>query len=143
MHIHNAQKIDVSGFDRVVKLKDLDSEMAYLPVKLGEKFIIEIEGTPSSGFLWTVEDLGYRHSLEALELIECMNLDENHAGEYYNYPKGHTNKESGVYHFHFRVNNKGHTGSETINFILRKPETKVGAIEKHLYIHVDERKDEL
>jgi len=142
-----------NGF-RVIKLKDLDPELSYIPVTIGEKFIVEIEASPeSTGFIWTLEslDLGpashNRQAVETLNLVHPLNLDEHHEGEFFKRPKSNNNNDKdaheGVYHFEFKVNTEGHTGSETLSFIHRKPSTMEGHTEKQVYLSISARKDEL
>jgi len=141
---------DTEGY-KIFRLKDLDSELPHIEVKPAEKFIIEIESNPSTGFIWTIEDLEIKHSLETLDLVHCTNLDDNLTGEFYTKKPDGNNKVGvgGFYHFQFQANIYDNTGSETINFIQKRPGTMEGAIEKHVYITITknptttERKDEL
>lgn len=93
---------------RVVRLRDL-LEKSYLPVKFGEKFLIEIEERMINHFKWKLHP-NHRNSKhpEELKLITPINLDSTNIGETF------TREEKGVFHFKFEAGSV--SGHEEVKF---------------------------
>ena len=133
---------------RTIKIEDLDHDLHYIPLRNGEKFIIEIEGSPSTGFIWTLDDLNLKHSLaNTLPLIQAINLDKNRSAVFYRKPhkedKDHLKSSEGIYQFKFKVNDENRTGHETISFNLKNIDTHEGITEKKVNISVSNPKTDL
>lgn len=126
--------------ERIIKLKDLDLENkeTYIPVKSGQFFTIELEGNPSTGYGWFVED---PEKLEREGLLKAKNLDKNNSGEYYRKEEEIFSTENepirlgggGIYHFKFLAEKNGH---EEITFIYKRPWDNTDQVKKTLNIKV-------
>ncbi len=99
---------------RVINIELFKDENAYLPVKVGEKFTIEINGNPTTGYLWILEK-GNKESL-----LTPLNLNENSSGEYFshNTDDGRVGV-GGIYHFKFQAGEN--SGEETLVFLNKRP----------------------
>ena len=119
---------------RVVKLADFVENGSYLPVKSGEDFIIEIEGNPSTGYKWALENA---EVVAKNKVLFPLNLDTNGSGLFYN-----SNKEksmlNGIYHFHFNTKKQG---NEKLIFSYYKESQQ--SIKKTIEIHVRDVKKDL
>ncbi len=120
-------EVDNEGF-RKINIKDLEED-SYLPLTLGQKFIIELDGNPTTGYSWTLEDPQYLNS----SLLKTIDLKENNGGEYY---KKHTDEDSefkrvgggGYYHFKFQVGEI--EGFHKLNFVYKRAWTDEDKIKK-------------
>jgi len=131
---------------RIVKLKDFTGENSYLPVKCGQKFTIEIEGNPTTGFQWSLES---KSESVKDKLLTPLNLNEKNQGEFYSYNKKSEDTElkrlgaGGIYHFKFQSDEKK-SGYEELTFIHKRPWTDEGSIKQKITVKVvnlDDKKD--
>ena len=119
--------------ERVIKLSDFKEENSYLPVKRGQLFTIEIEGNPSRGRIWRVDE---QDKLTINNLLVPINLDKDNTTIFYS-SKGEQ-YSNGFYHFQFRATNTT-TGSEKIVFAYydtNQPKSNHKQIKKSINIHV-------
>jgi predicted secreted protein len=131
---------------RIVKLKDFTGENSYLPVKCGQKFTIEIEGNPTTGFQWSLESKS--ESIKD-KLLTPLNLNEKNQGDYYSYNKKSADSEikrlgvGGIYHFKFQ-SDENKSGYEELAFIYKRPWTDDGSTKQKITVKIvklDDKKD--
>ena len=119
--------------ERVIKLSDFKEENSYLPVKRGQTFTIEIEGNPSRGRIWKLDE---PEKLTINSLLSPVNIDKNHSAVFYSSKGDQSNYSNGFYHFQFKATNES-TGHEKISFaFLDTNESKQKVIKKSINIHV-------
>ena len=114
--------------EKLIKLIDLLDSDSYIPVKRGQIFIIEIEGNPSEGKVWTVDD---PKRLISSNLINPLNLDDNNSSPFYN-SEVQSDFANGFYHFKFK-SSKRNFGHEQITFVYKN---KDRIIKKTINIHI-------
>ncbi len=86
---------------RKIKLEDITLD-SYVPVKIGQKVIIEIEGNPTTGFIWILSNP------EHLRKVKTLNLDDKNSAEYFTRTESDGKLGSkGVYHFKFEAKEMG------------------------------------
>ena len=132
------------GEFRIININDFNGEGVYLPVKSGQKFIIEVEGNPTTGYIWFLDDVEKINK----ELIFPLNLNEKNSVDPYNYK---TDDESeihkirgsgGLYHFKFQAHDTN-SGSEVLKFIYKRPWTAENEVKKLKYdimlLEIDKR----
>jgi predicted secreted protein len=126
------------GF-RKINIKELEGEASYLPIKGGEKFIIEIEGNPTTGYNWYLDK---KEELDQNSLITPLYLKENNLGEFYKNPseQKQQNEEmrlgaGGLFHFKFQASQKN-SGSEVLNFVYKRSWESEGQITKSINVKV-------
>ena len=123
---------------RIVKLNDFSGENSYLPVKCGQKFIIEIAGNPTTGYVWTLEGSS-ENDLE--KLVTPLNLNEKNSAEYYSNNKQSSDNEimrvgvGGIYHFKFQAH-ETKSGHAELTFIYKRPWSDEGASKRKVVIKV-------
>ena len=127
----------ISFTERVIKLSDFKEENSYLPVRRGQTFTIEIEGNPSRGRIWKIDE---PEKLTINSLITPTNIDKNNTAIFYSSKGDESNYSNGFYHFQFKASNST-TGHEKINFAFydtNEEKSKQKAIKKSINIHVVE-----
>lgn len=104
---------------RVVNINEFEGEGSYLPIKSGQTFIIEMEGNPSTGSTWILENADSLNK----GLLTPLNLREKNTGEYFS---TNTNEEGqrvmgrpGIYRFKFQANNVN-SGSDILHFVYKR-----------------------
>lgn len=126
---------------RILNLNDIKDLDSYIPIKLGQKFIIEIEGNPTTGYMWSLEN---HDNLKNSNLVTPLNLDEHHSAEYYgkNYDKKTVQDEKvrlsgtgGIYHFKFQANSEK-IGEETLNFVYKRSWENDGQSRKSINLKI-------
>ena len=125
---------------RIININDFQGD-SYLPLKTGQKFIIELEGNPTTGYQWFLDDV---HKINK-ELVSPLNLNESNSADYY---KRNDIEESeikrvgggGVYHFKFQAH-ESNSGSEVLTFIYKRPWTNEGQIKKTINLKVINKKE--
>ena len=105
-------------------------------MKSGQKFIIEMEGNPTTGFSWFLEDVEKLNK----ELIIPLNLNEKNSAEFYRKTPDEENGtkilgSGGIYHFKFQTH-QTNSGDEVLRFVYKRPWTKENEIRKSIYIKV-------
>lgn len=121
--------------ERIIKLSDFKEENSYLPVKRGQTFTIEIEGNPSRGRIWKVDE---PEKLAINNLLFPVNLDKDQSAVFYSSKGDQSNFSNGFYHFQFRASNHSN-GHEKINFVFvdtNEEKSKQKVIKKSINIHV-------
>ena len=88
---------------RVIKLVDFVENGSYLPVRNGEDFIIEVEGNPSTGYKWYLDNA---EVVAKNKVLFPLNLDNKGSGQFYNSHKDNTIL-NGIYHFQFSAKKQG------------------------------------
>jgi len=126
--------------DRIIRLRELNlnDEETYIPVKSGQKFTIELEGNPTTGYSWFLE---MPEKLQETNLLKPINLKENNAGEYYSIGNQNNKEEEiqrvgggGIFHFKFLSGeNNGH---EKLTFVYKRPWNEEGKIQKSINVKV-------
>ena len=119
--------------ERVIKLSDFKEENSYLPVKRGQTFIIEIEGNPTRGRIWRLEE---PEKLTISNLLRPINLDKENSTIFYSSKGDQSNFSNGFYHFHFQAADSmtGHEKIQFLYFDTNEPKSK--PIKKSINIHV-------
>jgi predicted secreted protein len=105
-------------------------ENSYLPMKVGQKIIIEVEGNPTTGYVWMVNN---RESIKTNGIISALNLNENGTAEFFNAPSEVVGA-SGLYQFKFEA--LGKQGYEAVEFVHKRPWEDVANAIKKVNIHV-------
>jgi predicted secreted protein len=126
---------------RIINIKDFQGEGSYLPLKSGQKFIIELEGNPTTGYSWFLEDVEKLNK----ELINPLNLNERNSADYYSKTQQNENNPSesemkvlgggGIYHFKFQAHHTNN-GSEVLNFVYKRPWTQENEVRKSINVKV-------
>lgn len=122
---------------RIINIKDFQGEGSYLPLKSGQKFIIELEGNPTTGYSWFLEDIEKLNK----ELINPLNLNEKNSADYYSNTNQKDESEmrvvggGGIYHFKFQAHHTNN-GSEVLNFVYKRPWTKENEVRKSINVKV-------
>jgi predicted secreted protein len=121
---------------RIINIDDLKGEGSYIPVKSGQKFIIEMEGNPTTGFSWFLE---HPEKLNR-ELIIPLNLNEKNSAEFYRKTSEKENEmkilgSGGIYHFKFQTH-PTNSGDEVLHFVYKRPWTNENEIRKSINIKV-------
>jgi len=114
--------------EKLIKLIDLLDDDTYIPIRQGQIFIIEIEGNPSEGKVWTVYE---PKLLISRNLIKPLNLDNSNSTTFY-HSKTDSDFSNGFYHFKFKSSKKN-TGYEEITFIYKFNQK---TIQKTIHIHI-------
>ncbi len=109
---------------RKVKLDDI-IEDSYIPIKLGQKIIIEMEGNPTTGFIWVLSNTEHLHK------VKPLNLDEKFSGEYF--AGGTSMGTGGIYHFKFQGKE---VGNDVLIFKYQRPWDKEGSTSKSVNLIV-------
>lgn len=128
---------------RIINLGNITTENAYIPVISGQKFILELEGNPTTGYSWFLEN---HEALMASKLITPENLTENNSGEFYRKPKDSTENEvrrvgvGGIFHFKFSTN-ADLEGQEDITLVYKRPWEQDISIKKTISLKVVKDKD--
>ena len=131
--------------EKIIRIKHLQlTDQAYIPIKSGQRFTIELEGNITTGFSWFL-DLPER--LKETNIVIPTNLKENNTGDYYgNIPREDKIKlkvgENGIYHFKFLAGND--SGEEKITFVYKRPWTNDGKLQKSInvkIVNLNEKKD--
>ena len=126
--------------DRIIRMKELnlDSKETYIPVKSGQKFTIEIEGNPSTGYSWFLET---PEKIERSGLLKATNLNKHNSGDYYRSSELNKNEtevlrvgSGGLFHFKFLAGEK--SGHEEITFIYKRPWDEEDQIKKTIIVKV-------
>jgi predicted secreted protein len=120
---------------RLIKLSDLSDENSYIPVKAGQKFTLELEGNPTTGYQWFVHN---KLLLDENKTLKALNLDGYNVGEYYRKPNSGDRQMVGVggyYHFKFEATKPGY---ENVTFVYKRAYSDEGEIYKNVNIHVVE-----
>lgn len=123
--------------DRIIRLKDIEGENSYIPVRGGQKFTIEIEGNPTTGYQWQLE---LPEKLTNKKMIKPINLKENNTSDYYTRQRMsedevHALGVGGIYHFKFQANEEKE-GMEELTFIYKRPWTDEDQIQKKVNLKV-------
>jgi predicted secreted protein len=121
---------------RTVKLADI-TDNSYVPIQTNNKIIFEVEGNPTTGYIWTI---GNTDKLKEDRIIKPSNLDEKNSGVFYKSPSEKIGV-GGVYHFEFETNEK--QGHEIIQFMYKRPWTDEGKIIKNVNVNVVQQTNEL
>lgn len=88
---------------RIVKLSDFVENSSYLPIRKNDEFILEVEGNPSTGYKWYLENA---ELVAKNRILFPLNLDNNGSGIFFNSNK-EKNLINGIYHFHFLAKEQG------------------------------------
>jgi predicted secreted protein len=101
--------------ERIIKLTDLLDDDNYIPIKQGQIFTIEVEGNPSEGKVWSVED---SKRLISANIVKPLNLNKDNTVTFY---QSHTENSfsNGFYHFKFKASKRS-TGHEEITFVYKE-----------------------
>jgi predicted secreted protein len=121
--------------DRVIKLSDFKDDNSYLPVKRGQTFTIEIEGNPTRGRIWKIDE---PEKLKFNSLLTPINIDKDNSAIFYSSKGDQSNYSNGFYHFQFQATNAS-TGHEKINFAFydtNEEKSKQKVVKKSINIHV-------
>jgi predicted secreted protein len=97
---------------RTVKLEDITPD-SYIPVKIGQRVLIEAEGNSTTGFVWILSNTQH------LEKVKALNLDEKNSGEFYSRDGILGAKE--IYHFKFE---SIEAGNDVLIFKYQRPGDK-------------------
>lgn len=118
---------------RVVQMDMFDHENSYLPVKPGQKFIIEGKGSKTKGYSWVLSN-----SERLLEdgIVIPLNLDDSQSGDYYHHhdPEQREYTE-GIFHFKFEASNE-RTGMQKLEFLFKKNDNGEVQTSKNININV-------
>ena len=114
--------------EKLIRLVDLLEDNTYIPIRLGQVFIIEIEGNPSEGKVWILNEPSL---LISRNLIRPLNIDEKNSTKFY-FSKTESDFSNGFYHFKFKASKKNN-GYEEITFIY-KFNDKI--IQKTIHVHI-------
>jgi predicted secreted protein len=112
---------------------DLFNEESYLPLKNNQKFIVELEGNPTTGFQWYLEN-----DFSETKIVVPLNLKENKTGDYFSQPQDGTTVKlgaGGLYHFKFQTHESG-KGSDKLRFVYKRHWDDEGQIRKSISIVV-------
>ncbi len=132
--------------DRIIRLKELNlsDQETYIPLKSGQKFTIELEGNPTTGYSW------FLHTPEKLQesnLLKPLNLKDNNTGDYYSLGNKNNKQEEiervgtgGIFHFKFIAGKKN--GHEKLSFIYKRPWSEEDRIKKSINVKVVNLNDE-
>ena len=102
---------------RTIQLDLFDHEDSYLPVRPGSVFILEAKGNKSTGYNWT---LANARKIQEKGILKCINLDENHSGDYYQHHDEELRLGSdGLFHFKFEASSEKY-GMEKLEFHYKK-----------------------
>ncbi len=101
---------------KIISIHDKGQDGSYNVVKPGQKFIIEIDGNPTTGYVWFLEQPEKLNR----DIVAPMNLKDNNSADYYQHP----NEEmmagvGGIYRFKFQAG-FDHFGSADLNFIYKR-----------------------
>jgi predicted secreted protein len=88
---------------RIVKLADFVENSSYLPIRKNDQFILEVEGNPTTGYKWYLENA---ELVAKNKILFPLNLDNNGSGVFFNSSK-EKNLINGIYHFHFLAKQQG------------------------------------
>ena len=119
---------------RIIKLSDFLEQASYLPVKNGEEFIIEVEGNPSTGYKWYLDNA---EIVAKNKVLFPFNLDSQASGLFYNSHKD-SSINNGIYHFHFSAKKPGN--EKLVFAYYKQPKERV---DKIIEIHVKDIKKDL
>lgn len=115
-------------YEKIIKLIDLLDDDNYIPIRNGQIFIIEIEGNPSEGKTWQLDNPS---RFASNRLIKPVNLEKDNSAVFY---QSHTSSDfsNGFYHFKFKAS-KRNTGHEEITFVYKD---KTRSISKTVNVHI-------
>ena len=122
---------------RVININEFQSEGSYLPLKSGQKFIIELEGNPTTGYAWFLENTEKLNK----ELLTPLNLNEKNSADFYKKSPSPGEGEAkvlgagGIYHFKFEAHSVN-SGDEVLNFVYKRPWTSESEVRKSINIKV-------
>jgi len=122
---------------RIARLKDFTHESTYLPIFCSQKFTIEVDGNPSTGFIWALET---ETDLSKDNIITPLNLNDKNTVEFIKDKEDNTVGKSGVYHFQFQAHDEN-SGFVELNFVNKRPWTLEGSTKKKVLIKVLNLKD--
>ena len=116
--------------EKLIKLSDILDDDTYVPIRKGEIFIIEIEGNPSEGKIWKVDN---PQRLLIDNLLKPLNLNEDNTCTFYQ-SKAESGFANGFYHFKFETSDKN-IGHEQITFTFEDTiNNKI--IQKTIRLHI-------
>ncbi len=121
---------------RIVKLKDFTHESTYLPIFGGQKFTIEVEGNPTTGFIWELETESENNKDK---IVAPLNLNDKNTVELIKH-KDDTVGKPGVYHFQFQAHEEN-SGFVELTFLNKRPWTLEGSSKKKILVKVLNLKD--
>jgi predicted secreted protein len=121
---------------RIININDFQGEGSYLPLKTGQKFIIELEGNPTTGYYWFLDETEKINK----ELITPLNLNEKNSAEYYSINSQDDSEMKrvgggGIFHFKFQVHDVN-SGSDVLNFVYKRPWTNKLEVRKKINLKV-------
>ncbi len=119
---------------RIVKLADFEENRSYLPIRKNDKFILEVEGNPTTGYKWYLENA---EIVAKNKILFPNNLDSNGSGVFFNSNK-EKNLINGIYHFQFIAKEQG---NEKLVFSYYKDPKE--RIKKVVEVHVKDVKKDL
>ena len=128
---------------RKINIKDFEGDQSYLPLKAGQKFIIELEGNPTTGYMWYLEETEKINK----ELLTTLNLKENNTGEYYKRQPQENDPEivrfgiEGIFHFKFQAS-ETNFGEEVLRFVYKRSWTNEGEVRKRINLKIVRLHDE-
>ncbi len=109
---------------RKIRLEDVTQD-SYIPVKIGQKVLIEIEGNPTTDYIWILSNPNH------LRKVKSLNLDEKNSAEYYS--GENLIGSGGFYHFKFEA---VEIGNDVLIFKYQRPWDNEGAKSKSVNIIV-------
>lgn len=123
---------------RIININDFKGEGTYLPVKSGQKFIIELEGNPTTGYGWFLEDTEKLNK----QLLTPLNLDDKNSAEFYRrHSDNQTETETqrvgvgGLYHFKFQAS-QTQSGDQVLTFVYKRSWTAENEVRQSINIKV-------
>ncbi len=119
---------------RVVKLADFVENSSYLPIRKNDEFILEVEGNPTTGYKWYLENA---EIVAKNKILFPLNLDSNGSGVFFTSNK-EKNLINGIYHFQFIAKEQG---NEKLVFSYYKDPKE--RIKKVVEVHVKDVKKDL
>jgi predicted secreted protein len=119
---------------RKVKLSEITDD-SYVPMKTNQKIIFELEGNPTTGYIWTVSNLD---KLKENGIVEATNLNEKNSGVFYKSPSESVGV-GGIYHFEFNAQEK--QGHEIIQFSYKRPWEDENSITKSVNVQVFDKQE--
>lgn len=123
---------------RVININEFQTEGSYLPVRGGQKFIIELDGNPTTGYSWFLENVEKLNN----QLLIPLNLNDKNSADFYKKTPGPGEENEarklgvgGIYHFKFHAN-EVNSGDEVLHFVYKRPWSTENEVRKTINIKV-------
>lgn len=118
---------------RVVEMNMFDHENSYLPVRPGQKFIIEGKGNKTKGYSWVLSN---SERLLSDGIVIPLNLDDSQSGDYYHHHDPEQREfTEGIFHFKFEASQEK-MGMQKLEFLYKKNDSNEVQATKNININV-------